>query len=265
VLGVRPGLLAKTRFVLKQSLDPSAGWDILSRRIGGAVPAIVDETTLLWGLQGKLGMDLIYVDEAGQRFTVRIAAVMADGILQGSVLIDEAEFIRRFPSQAGYRMLLLKEEPSRWTAALDRYGPETIESRHRLAELHEVENTYLSIFALLGGLALVLGSAGVGIVLLRNVLERQGELALLQAVGFTRRKLTAMVVREHFLLLEMGLVDGVLAAMVALGPARVASREFPWSTVGLAGGGILLVGIVCVYRAARWAIHRPVLPALRNE
>ena len=40
-----------------------------------------------------------------------------------------------------------------------------------------------------GLLGLLLGSAGLGVVVLRNVLERRGELGLLQAVGFPRRSI----------------------------------------------------------------------------
>ena len=54
----------------------------------------------------------------------------------------------------------------------------------RLAAFHRVENTYLSTFQSLGGLGLVLGTIGLAAVLLRNVLERRRELALLRAVGY---------------------------------------------------------------------------------
>ena len=52
-----------------------------------------------------------------------------------------------------------------------------------------VQNTYLGTFQILGGLGLLLGSAGLGIIVLRNVLERRGELGLLLAVGFRPRAL----------------------------------------------------------------------------
>jgi ABC-type antimicrobial peptide transport system permease subunit len=139
-----------------------------------------------------------------------------------------------------------------------------VASRHRLAQLHEVENTYLSIFGMLGGLALVLGAGGVGIVLLRNVLERQGELALLKAVGFGHRTLLGMIVREHFMLLGCGLLGGVLSALWFFLAGRMLA-DAPWSTIALAGGGILLVGLACVYLAARWTLSRPLLEALRKE
>ena len=55
----------------------------------------------------------------------------------------------------------------------------------RLAGFHRVENTYLSTFQFLGGLGLMLGTLGLAVVLLRNVLERRRELAVLRAVGYT--------------------------------------------------------------------------------
>ena len=50
----------------------------------------------------------------------------------------------------------------------------------RLAAFQEVQNTYLSIFQLLGGLGLLLGTVGLGMVVLRNALERRSELAELR-------------------------------------------------------------------------------------
>ena len=47
----------------------------------------------------------------------------------------------------------------------------------RLDEFNAVQNTYLQIFQLLGGLGLLLGSVGLGVVVLRNALERRAELA----------------------------------------------------------------------------------------
>ena len=45
----------------------------------------------------------------------------------------------------------------------------------RLAQFNAVQNTYLNTFQVLGGLGLLLGSAGLGVVVLRNVLERRNE------------------------------------------------------------------------------------------
>lgn len=52
-----------------------------------------------------------------------------------------------------------------------------------------MQNTYLSTFLVLGGLGVLLGTLGLGAVLLRGVVERRGELALLRELGFTGRSL----------------------------------------------------------------------------
>ena len=97
----------------------------------------------------------------------------------------------------------------------------------RLAEFHRVENTYLSTFQTLGGLGLLLGTVGLAAVLLRNVLERRRELALLGAVGYERSRLFVIVVAESALLLVCGLAAGAICAIVATLPAAAESRRPP--------------------------------------
>jgi len=52
-----------------------------------------------------------------------------------------------------------------------------------------VQNTYLGTFQILGGLGLLLGSAGLGIVVLRNVLERRGELGVAGGGGLSTQRI----------------------------------------------------------------------------
>src|SRR5204863_9780851 len=103
--------------------------------------------------------------------------------------------------------------------ALQDVGLEVTPAAQRLNAFNAVQNTYLGTFQVLGGLGLLLGSAGLGIVVLRNVLERRGELGLLAAVGFRKPELQKLVLSEHGVLLGLGLGLGVLAAMVAILPA----------------------------------------------
>ena len=58
-------------------------------------------------------------------------------------------------------------------------GAHVESTAERLAGFHRVENTYISTFQTLGGLGLLVGTIGLAAVLLRNVLERRRELALL--------------------------------------------------------------------------------------
>ena len=114
-----------------------------------------------------------------------------------------------FPEREGYRFFLLdaaaRRERSAVTELLEiaagRFRRRCGSTAERLAGFHRVEYTYLSTFQMLGGLGLLLGTLGLGAVLLRNVLERRRELALLRALGYRQADFFAMVMAENVLLL----------------------------------------------------------------
>src|SRR5207245_5328098 len=93
-------------------------------------------------------------------------------------------------------------------------GADAVPTAERLAEFHAVENTYISTFQALGGLGLLVGTLGLAAVVLRNVLERRRELALLGAVGYGRQHIFTIVVAENLLLLAWGLAIGAASALV---------------------------------------------------
>jgi ABC-type antimicrobial peptide transport system permease subunit len=150
--------------------------------------------------------------------------------------------------------------------ALEDVGIDLTPTTERLAAFNTVENTYLSIFAMLGGLGLILGSFGLGVVVLRNVLERRSELALLSAVGFTVGKVHWLVFSEHALLLFLGLAVGTASAMVAVLPAlRSPGTEVPLASLALTLAGVLLSGFLWTWGATALALRGPLLAGLRNE
>src|SRR5262249_28725161 len=118
----------------------------------------------------------------------------------------------------------------------------------------------------LGGLGLLLGSAGLGVVVLRNVLERRGELALLRAVGFRRRTLHWLVLREHAGVLWVG-VGGGFGAGVGWGLSGVLSPgcEIQYLLLGATLAAVLVSGLVWTWLATRVALRGELLKALRDE
>jgi len=237
------------------------------------IPGIADEASILWALGKKLGDTIDFTDERGRPFKVRLVAALANSILQGSLVIDEAEFIARFPIEAGYRMFLVDAPTNRaaevsatLTRALRDVGLELTPTTRRLAQLNAVQNTYLSTFQVLGGLGLLLGSVGLGVVVLRNVLERRGELALLLAVGFRPGALRSLVVSEHGALLLLGLGCGVVAAAVAVAPAVLSpNAPMPYGSLALTLGAVLASGAVWTWLATVFALRGRLLDALRSE
>jgi ABC-type antimicrobial peptide transport system permease subunit len=229
------------------------------------------------------------VDDQGRAFPIRIVGILTNSVLQGSLLISEGNFVERFPSQEGYQVFLIdvpRDEASKsrsrskirersdptsevartLASALEDVGLELTPAPERLAAFNTVENTYLSIFAALGGLGLLLGSIGLGVVVLRNVLERRGELALLRAVGFRSSALQWLLFSEAALLLFLGLAAGVVSALVAALPAlRSPGSEVPVASLALTLAAVFTSGFLWTWGATALALRGPLLPALRNE
>jgi hypothetical protein len=135
-------------------------------------------------------------------------------VLQGSLIISEADFTRHFANEAGFRALMIDARPQRRersrrsSAGRCRTTDEITTMAARLDRFNAVQNTYLNTFQILGGLGLLLGSVGLGVVVSRNVFERRGELAVLQAMGFEASVLRRFVLVEHGALLTFGLGIG---------------------------------------------------------
>ncbi len=281
LLGVRPELLAQrgafTFTGLAKDVVVTNGW--LALRAEGpaakpdeiVIPAIADANSLQWALQKQLGDTLEYVDERGRPFKVRFVGAVANSILQGSVIIDEAEFVKRFPGESGHRAFLVdgplavtETLSATLTRALQDTGLEVTPTARRLDAFNAVQNTYLNTFQILGGLGLLLGSVGLGVVVLRNVFERRGELALMQAVGFEQPALQRLVLVEHSALLVLGLLVGTVTALVAVLPTLLApGAGVPWGSLALTLLGVFLNGALWTWLATRRALRGRLVDSLR--
>ena len=95
-------------------------------------------------------------------------------------------------------------------------------------------------FSNAGGLGLLLGTLGMAAILLRNVLERRRELALMRAVGYDSSHFTLMIIAENAFLLCCGLVTGTVCALLAIAPVFF-SRQ---AHVGSFSLGLLLLAVL---------------------
>jgi len=249
-------------------------WLLLNQELpDGIVPVIGDANSLTYVLHLGIGDELTLNLNTGP-VQLRIVGALADSIFQSELLMSEKNFLRLFPGEQGHRLFLIEtpglESAGAVAAALeDRlsdYGFDVVRTNERLAEFHRVENTYLSTFQLLGGLGLILGTLGMAAVLLRNVLERRHELALLRAVGYNRGHFTLMVVAENAFLLFSGLVIGALCALLAVGPIVIARGSSGInSSLVLLLLLVMLSGLTASLAATVAALDAPLLPALKTE
>ena len=213
----QPRLLGVDPVLLEGRFKTSDQWSILE---GDGVPAIVDETTMMWVLKKKVGDKLIYQDEWGNDFPVTIAGVVKDSIFQGSLILSEKKLLEKYPSLGGYQLFLSPDEKARKilqeeTADL---GGKVTATKDRLAAFHEVENTYIAIFNVLGGLGIILGSVGVGIVTARNLVERKAEFETLRMLGISKIRRSKIVKHEVKSMVAWGLGIGLVSALIAVIP-----------------------------------------------
>jgi hypothetical protein len=271
---IERGGFAFSRTLAETRTEARNPWRLLRRRLAdGAIPMIADEAAVLWQLHLALGDDLLIRDEHGREVHLRIVALSKGSFLQGELIVAEDEFVRLFPSVSGYAFHLIDVAPGRAQRVeetlereLSDFGLAATSTRQRLAELFVVQNTYLSTFQTLGGLGLLLGTVGLAAVLLRNVWERRGELALLRALGFSGAALGWMVVVENGLLVAAGLLAGLVSAGLAVAPHAVSRIEsLPWQSLLLLLGAVFATGMLASTVALIPVLRARLLPALRSE
>ena len=238
------------------------------------VPAVADQSVMMWALGMKmLGDTIDYTDEHGNAFKVMFVGQLADSILQGNLLIAESDFIKRFPSESGYRVFLVDGPADQTKAisdelniAMENHGFEWVSATQRLGELNAVQNTYLNTFQVLGGLGLLLGSLGLGVVVMRNVQERKSELALLRAIGFEKKTIRRLVLAEYLGLLIGGLLIGAVSAGLAVLPTVLSpTADVPYALLGATLGGVLLLAGMWTWLATNLSLRGNLLEGFRGD
>ncbi|MCS1409664.1 MAG: hypothetical protein M2R45_02848 [Verrucomicrobia subdivision 3 bacterium] len=279
LMGVNPAELAYRKSFTFASVDQgqsdaASPWLLLNdQRDDGAIPAIADQNSMLWAMGKKVGDKIQYRDGKGGPFEIVLVGGVANSILQGNLIISEKRFVERYPHESGYRTFLIDapwESAEAVAAILSRalqdVGLELTSTVQRLSDFNAVQNTYLSTFQMLGGLGLLLGSIGLGVVVLRNVWERRGELALLKAVGFRPGLLRWLVLSEHAALLVIGLLIGVGAALIAVIPALLSpGAEIPYVSLSWTLLAVLISGLLWTWLADGVSLRGHLLEALRND
>lgn len=240
------------------------------------IPVVLDKNTANYSLKIYMLNTIKRVDyDSGETIHYRVVGFLANTILQGSLIMSEADFENAFPNSAGYQYFLVKdgEQSGSQSSAADitvlenRFRDQGFDARSApklLSNFMAVQNTYLSTFQTLGALGLLLGTFGLAAVQIRSVLERRKELGLMQAVGFSRTKLASMVLMENAWLLTLGLGCGVAAALFTTLPHwLVGTASIPWKDLGLMFAAIVAVGLLASWIGSRLISRMPLLESLR--
>jgi ABC-type antimicrobial peptide transport system permease subunit len=278
VLGVPGELLGSPRFAFamtdaKTPEEKANPWRLLERTFpDGAVPCIAEQNTVLWQLKTFVGGTVAMPDETGREVKFRIVATLQDSPFQSELLIGEANFRKLYPHEEGFRVFLVQtpaDRAGRVAALLETglrgNGASVEPTAGKVALFQQVIGAYLSTFQLLGGLGLLLGVLGYGAVILRNIFERTGELALLRCVGYRSLHLYRTLLAENLLLLAAGLGLGFAAAAISVLPnAALGGQPFS-ARLGAMLAAVAGTGLLVALAASRRVLAVPLIPALRKE
>ncbi len=271
VLGVPEAMIRRGGFSFDRLLDEVEDpWTLLTRRLeSDVIPAFGDVNSVTWILHKKLGDDIPVRTDTGEIVRLRLVGLLKNSIFQSELLVSERNFTAHFPDRSGYGYFLVETDRTRELGALlerrlQDAGLDAMPTPARLARFRTVENTYLSTFQTLGGLGVLLGTFGLGIVMVRNVVERRAELAALRTMGFRRLLLSGLLFTENGFLMSAGVVIGGVSAVVTTVPHSTVG-ELPWGSLlatlcAIFGAG-LAAGAVGIFVALRI----PLLPALKRE
>jgi len=250
------------------------GWKVLDSDADDVIPAVMDQVSATYALGKGLGDIVTVPDSRGQPVKLKLVALLAGTVLQGNVIMSEENFIRLYPDTKGYRFFLVdapaaRAEPFRKLAVgqLTSRSFTLTSAPERLAQFQAVQNTYLTIFSTLGGLALLLSTIGLGVLVARHILERRAEFATLTACGFLPNQLRLMVLAEHWFLFFAAIVLGSVTALLAVWPnlKLAGAGGLPLGTLALILLALLAGGLLFCWLAARLALTKRITTALRHE
>lgn len=299
VLGLDPATFIDRQsfsFVKTTNHSHDSPWQLLHHDMGPRrIPAIADQTVITWGLGLSVGDSIAYLNERGDTIQLILVAGLANSVFQGHLLISEENFTTHFPSNSGSKVMLADvpttesghqvsaltpkhyhtdaalstpedETKALLEGALRNYGVEIQHASDRLAMFNSVTNTYLDIFLAMGGIALLLGTFGIAILLIRSVHSRRRIFAMMQAVGIPIRQLYQIIGIEYLILLGSGITIGVVAAAVAsLSGLLAAGAGVPYVLLISIVLLFKLSGIFWIYVAAKTTVKKEFIRELRNE
>ena len=240
----------------------------------GVIPAIGDENTVMWGLGLYMGAgsQITIKDEKGRDVKLQIVALLKNSTLQGSLIINRANFDKLYPAESGYQVFLidppnddLKSLPENLKMSFEDYGITVQDSAERLRNFLKIEATYLIIFQMLGGLGLILGALGFGFIILRNVQDRQSEIATLKAIGFVNSDISSNLFKEHLILLVWAVLCGTVTALISWIPLFVTNASLPLGRILTILILILLVGVISCFISSRASTNFKFLEVLKND
>jgi putative ABC transport system permease protein len=202
---------------------------------------------------------------------------------QGSLFLHRAVYQDLWGDPA-LSYLDVKVKPGATTADVRQRIIERLKANHSLfvydvADLKQLgdkvmDNT-LMLMNVQVALAMLIGFFGIVNTLLISVMQRTREIGLLRAVGMTGQQVGRMILIESLFIAVVGALLGIVLGLagarwpLAMHVEQVSGYWLPlyvpWSTIGIAAGSAILIGVVASILPSRRAASLNVLEAITYE
>ena len=140
------------------------------------------------------------------------------------------------------------------------------------ARNQRLTNSFLRAFQIFIGIGLAAGLAALGVIAVRAVVERRGQIGVLRSLGFRSRMVGLQMLLEMGFIALLGVTLGTALALAlawrlfaedTFGPG--VSMYIPWGTVIAFAGGAMGAALLLTYLPARQAANTPIAEALRYQ
>lgn len=273
ILGVSDELIKRDGFGVTTGKTISNPWNLLQNPDAGNIPIFGDANSVIWNLHSGLGKNYSMPGADGKLINMRFDGLIPQSIFAGELLMSEKQFGKTFSDISEPRYFLIDAPSGKVDAIADilrrnlgRSGMEVKTTREILNSYMSVQNTYLSMFLVLGGLGVILGVFGLVVVLLRSAFERRIEFALMLTQGFRNYDIIKLLLFENIRLLISGLAFGAISALIAVVPALIGvESRINWMAILILFASIFAIGLLSCVVAAKKAVNGILINALRGE
>jgi len=277
ILGVNPESFSKINSFTFVKAIPNTltnSWELLNLKMGkNCIPAVADQTVITWGMGKEIGDSISYTNELGEKIYLVLVGGLDNSVFQGNLIISKDNFVRNYPSISGSRIILAEIAPKQKAdlkenleGALRNYGVEIESSAERLATFNSVTNTYLDIFVALGGIALILGTFGIAIILIRSINARKNQFAMMQAYGISPKNIRKIIVIEFTIVLLAGITIGLLASITGSLQSLLSKNSgIPYSLLASIVFLFSINGFCWIYIGSALSIKNSFISNLRSE
>ena len=275
ILGVNPAVLNKRNsFFFVDSNTENPTWEMLNQPLAkNCIPAVADQTVITWGMGKALGDSILYTNEAGDSIYLVLVGSLESSVFQGNMLVSKQNFETHFPTISGSKVILadVKNEQKELLkenieSALHNYGANIQSAPERLAMFNSVTNTYLDIFLALGGIALIIGTLGISILIFKSIQSRSGQYAMMQAFGITKKNIQKSIIIEFIIILFAGIIIGLLAAITASFQNLITTNaNVPYFLITSIVLIFAVSGFIWIIIGSKLSIKKKFISNLRNE